>query len=155
MNVVFDLDGVLVDVKDYAEKYLIGEKNWKAYFACTLDFPPIEPMVEFLRTFISGQGSHTVYFITSRPESNRELTEIWLRGHVFRGLSWCDSALFMRKDGDGRTGAEVKLDHLKGLKVDLVFDDDPSVVKAMLENGYTVVQVHGYRYNRTDLIPPV
>ena len=162
MNIAFDLDGVLVDVKDYAEKYLVNrddwslsrKKDWKAYFACTLDFPPIEPMVEFLRTFISGQGNHTIYFITGRPESNRELTKIWLGGHVFRGLSWCNNFLFMRKDGDSRSSAEVKLDLLKGCKVDLLFDDDPDVIEAALKEGYTVVQVHGYRYTRTDMVPP-
>lgn len=163
MRVAFDLDGVLIDVKDYAEKYLVNrdhwplsdKKNWKAYFACTLEFPPIEPMVEFVRTFISGQGNHTICFITGRPESNRELTEIWLRSHVFRGLPRCNSLLLMRDNGDTRSSAEVKLDRLRGLKVDLLFDDDPNVIEAALKEGYTAVQVHGYRYNKADLVPPV
>ncbi len=163
MRIAFDLDGVLVDVKDYVEKYLVnkdhwppsGKKNWKAYFACTLEFPPIEPMVEFVRTFISGQGSHTVYFVTGRPESNRELTEIWLREHVLRDLPSCNILLLMRGNRDTRSSAEVKLDHLRGLRIDLMFDDDPNVIKAALKEGYTVVQVHGYRYTRADMVPPV
>lgn len=163
MRVAFDLDGVLVDVKDYAEKYLVNredwyltdKKDWKSYFACTLEFPPIEPMVELVRTFISGQGNHMIYFITGRPESNRELTETWLRMHLFRGIPRCDSVLLMRRDGDRRSSAEIKLAYLEHIKVDLVFEDDPNVIEAMLKKGYTVVQVHGFRYNRSDLIPPV
>jgi len=61
----------------------------------------------------------------------------------------------MRDNGDARSSAEVKLDLLKDLKVDLVFDDDSSVIEALLKEGYVAVQVHGYRYNESDLVPPV
>ncbi len=155
MRIIFDLDGVLVDVKDYAALYLAEKKDWRSYFTHTLDFKPIEPMVEIVRTFISGQGSHTIYFATGRPESNRDLTEIWLRGHIFRGLSWCNSVLLMRANNDSRSAVDLKLSYFKEAKPDLIFEDDPNVVKAALKEGYLVVQVHGYRYNRADLIPLV
>jgi len=162
MNVVFDLDGVLVDVRSYAEKYLVNredwiltdKKDWREYFKHTLEFPPIAPMVEFVRTFISARCCHTIYFVTGRPEHNRKPTEAWLRVHLFRGVPRCDSFLFMRDNGDTRSTAEVKLDLLKDVKVDLVFEDDSIVVMEMLKKGYTVVQVHGFRYNTSDLIPP-
>jgi len=154
MNIVFDLDGVLVDVKEYAELYLGEKKDWKSYFAHTLDFKPIEPMVELVRTFMSGQGYHKIYFATGRPESNRELTEVWLRGLVLRGRFLHNSFLLMRANNDSRSAVDLKLEYFEEAKADLIFEDDPSVVEAALKKGYLVVQVHGYRYNRTDLIPP-
>jgi len=153
MIIACDVDGVLADVKEYVAEYL--PHDWKGYFARTSEFPQIKSMVDLVRSVIDA-GSNRIYFITGRPESNRQLTRLWILGHVLAGLSvpLNDSHLLMRPDGDSRPNYEVKMEWIRKLRPDLIIDDDPRVVKAAMGEGFVVLQVHGFRATgRRTMIP--
>jgi len=149
MKIALDIDGVLADVRGYVEDHLLDKKDWKTYFSHTMEFPIIWQTLFILDAITQNYSNTEVYFITGRPESNRELTELWLSSH----LSFSNYILLMRKDGDKNPACEIKLEWLKLLKPDLVIEDDPEAVKLAVENGFAVFQVHGFRVTKEDMVP--
>ncbi len=87
MRIACDIDGVLVDVREYLEKYL--PHDWEAYFSHTLEFPAIKPMKTLLY-HLSCYPREDIYFVTGRPESNRHLTEQWFQkaGPTYQGQAY-------------------------------------------------------------------
>lgn len=155
MKVVCDIDGCLADVVMHVEAYLVGEpKNWKSYFACTSEFPPIKPMIMLVNALIAE--GHDVAFVSGRPESNRVMTEYWLRTHL--ELIRDDKLLlFLRRDGDGRTNSEIKLEVYRSFSEGaplLVIDDEPTTIGAAAKEGFIPLQVVGFRATKNDQIPP-
>jgi hypothetical protein len=148
--VACDIDGVLADVRRYVEEYLLDKNDWNAYFEHTLDFPPILSMVNLL-CLLRGIPGNEICLVTSRPESNRELTEKWLTDTLlFSVPAW---KLLMRPNDDLRSAFEIKLDWFRKLLPDLVIEDDPEVVDSATKEGFLVLQVHGFRATKNDLIP--
>ncbi len=149
MNVVFDIDGVLADVRRFVVEYL--PHDWKEYFSHTEEFPCVLPIVALLCS-LQSERYHKVYLVTGRPESNREATENWLR----KELPACripSYLLMMRSNGDSRATYEIKMQWFRDIRPDLIVDDDPAVVEAATKEGFVVLQVHGYRATPDDLIP--
>jgi hypothetical protein len=117
-------------------------KDWTAYFTHTLNFSRIQPMVDMIAALL-GHPLYYVTFVTGRPESNRKLTDEWLRATF--GM-YHKYHLIMRQPSEAhlRTG-EIKLNHCIRIKPELVFEDDPWAVQLLDRNGFNVVQVYGYR----------
>jgi hypothetical protein len=140
--VLVDIDGVVSDPRKLVGKYLVGEKkDWKGYLENNIHQPAIEQMVELIESMhIAG---HEIRFHTGRPEINRENTELYLKS-LFPWIE-IDGNLEMRKTGDNRAGAEIKLCNCKMLNPGMVIDDEPYTIKLLKENGYMVLQVHGFR----------
>ncbi len=144
MDVVCDLDGVLVDVKEFY--HLIPD--WDEYYKHTIEMKPIREMIAVVAC-LTGAGNRVI-FVTSRPLSDKSATVAWLARYV----SSCSPLdLLMRPNGDTRPSAELKLEIIRQLKPSLVIEDEPEVVEAVRAAGFTVLQVHGYRLSKNDSIP--
>lgn len=147
MIVACDIDGVLADVREYVDEYL--PHDWKAYFAHTKKFKPIIPIAELLHCY---NKSHTTYLTTGRPESNRNLTLSWLHDQ-YPELNISSQTLLMRPDRDQRSGTEIKMEWFRDIKPDLIIDDSPEIVEAAIKEGFTILQVHGFRATPKDMVP--
>ena len=153
MIICCDIDGVLADVREYVLEYLLdGKKDWETYLEKTLEFPPVLPMVSLIRTLISNP-LHSVYFTTGRPERNRLLTEEWIRRNLLIGFS-SYYKLKMRPSRTQLTTEELKMGWYQELQPQLIIEDEPKIVKAATEAGFTVLQVHGFRVTENDMVPP-
>jgi len=137
--VMCDIDGCVADVKEEFIKYM---PDWDEYFSHMHECKPIKEVIELLRAL---RGVSTLIFYTGRPESTREVTESWLRVHVTSGGY---RRLLMRLGGSTESTQELKLLWFNEFKPDLIIDDDPTVVEAARKAGFTVLQVHGYRWDK-------
>ena len=144
MIVGCDIDGVLADVRGYV--YLLPD--WDEYFKHTLEFSPIPEMVLLVGSLI--QAMHTVVFITGRPKSNENDTVSWLTRHI---PSLRLSELRMRQNDDSRQSVDIKLEVIREIRPSLMLEDEPRAVEAIRAEGFTVLQVHGYRYSGEDNVP--
>ena len=133
---VFDLDGVLADVRHRLHHVVSRPKRWNAFFAAA---PHDPPLVEGLAAVAEAeeQGLVIVY-LTGRPERCRDDTLTWLAAH---GLP--EGELFMRDDADRRPARLTKVAHLRRLArrmcVAVLVDDDAAVVDAVRAAGFHVL----------------
>lgn len=131
---VFDIDGVLADVRHRLVHVRVKPKNWKAFFA---EAVRDEPHAEGLTLARELSRDHDLLFLTGRPEHTRPQTQSWLDAHGLGG-----HPLHMRPGGDYRPAAQVKLGVLRRLArertVAVVVDDDPIVVQTLREAGFEV-----------------
>ena len=85
MYSVYDLDGTLAEVKDFA--YLIdGEKkDWDAYFAACCTAPLIDPVAAIYTAMQNDPLiGDRIEIWTGRSETVRAETEAWLQHHGLR-----------------------------------------------------------------------
>jgi phosphoglycolate phosphatase-like HAD superfamily hydrolase len=134
--VVLDIDGVLADVRHRLHHLAARPKDWDGFFAAATDDDVLEVGAQFAR---QAAATHDVLYLTGRPERLRLATQTWLEMHALP-----PGALLMRGNDDRRPSAAMKLQALRALRrtaaVDLVVDDDPSVVTAARAAGFTVRQ---------------
>jgi phosphoglycolate phosphatase-like HAD superfamily hydrolase len=132
---VFDIDGVLADVRHRLHHVDKRPKDWPAFFAAMGDDEPLEVGVALARD-LAAQGNAIVY-LTGRHEGYRRLTEEWLRGH---GLP--EGRLVMRRDDDRRPARQLKPQELRRIarraRVVAVVDDDDAVVAVLRRDGWPV-----------------
>jgi len=146
MRICCDIDGVLADVREYVAMYL--PHDWKTYFTYTSTFPHIWQLHFIISALLDNYQNVEVVFITGRPENNRQLTRTWLEDIL--GLI---GILLMRQDTNHRPTYEIKREWFRKLKPDLIIDDDPEVVRVAKEEGFLVLQVHGFRATDNDMVP--
>jgi phosphoglycolate phosphatase-like HAD superfamily hydrolase len=131
---VFDIDGVLADVRHRLHHLQARPQRWDAFFNAA-DRDPL--LVEGAVRLRAAQAEHDVVYLTGRPERNRCLTTTWLARH---GLP--TGPLHMRPDADHRPARWVKRAVLRGLartrRVASVLDDDPAVVAVLQADGWPV-----------------
>lgn len=130
--VVFDIDGVLADVRHRLHHISKRPKDWPAFFAAAHRDSPLAEGVALARQLADARP---VLYLTGRPEWIREATQDWLERH---GLP--TGRLLMRRAGDHRPARVMKLEQLRGLQpVHAVVDDDPAVVATLREAGFAVL----------------
>lgn len=133
---VFDLDGVLADVRSRLHLLATSPKQWDAFFDAADADPLLEEGADLVRRLAAD---HDVCYLTGRPERSRELTTAWLARH---GLP--PGTLAMRPDGDHRPARRFKQEQLRALRrtrtIALVVDDDPEVVAMLRAEGLPVHQ---------------
>ena len=133
---VFDVDGVLADVRHRLHHVERRPKNWDAFFAAALDDPPLAQGVQLARA--SAEDCDVVY-VTGRPERCRADTLAWFARH---GLP--TGELRMRDDRDRRPARLAKPGLLRrlaaGRPVAVVVDDDAQVCDAYEAAGYRVLR---------------
>jgi hypothetical protein len=131
---VFDIDGVVADVR-HRLHYLAGRfKDWDGFFDSADEDPPLATGLALVEDLA---GAHEIVWLTGRPEWLRELTTKWLGDH---GLPVDE--LHMRPDHDWRPARLYKLDVLRRLQdrtVAAFIDDDDEVVDAALKAGFPAV----------------
>ena len=132
---VFDIDGVLADVRHRLPHISGPRRDWDGFFAAVGDDPVLAPGVEAVREAVADGLS--IVYLTGRPERCRRDTVQWLAEH---GLP--EGTLIMRADSDRRPARVLKPGALRGLvsraRVVFVVDDDPEVAKSVAAAGFTV-----------------
>jgi phosphoglycolate phosphatase-like HAD superfamily hydrolase len=133
---VFDVDGVLADVRHRLRHVERRPKDWDAFFAAAVDDPPLPEGVALARE--SARDCEVVY-VTGRPERCRADTLGWFGRH---GLP--PGRLAMRRHGDRRPARVAKPDLLRelarGRVVAVVVDDDEQVCAAYERAGWRVLR---------------
>jgi phosphoglycolate phosphatase-like HAD superfamily hydrolase len=133
---VFDIDGVLADVRHRLRHVERRPKDWDAFFAAAADDPPLDQGVALARQ--SALDCEVVY-VTGRPERCRTDTLDWFRRH---GLP--EGTLRMRRERDRRPARVAKPQLLRelarGRVVAVVVDDDLQVCQAYERTGYRVLR---------------
>lgn len=131
---VFDIDGVVADVRHRLRHLERRPKDWTRFFAAAGADPVLADGVALARRYAAG---HVLVWLTGRPEHLRELTTDWLRA---AGLP--AQLLFMRPAGDRRPARDFKARQLARLArespIEVVVDDDPEVVGRLRGLGYQV-----------------
>lgn len=139
-DVICDLDGTLCDIEHrlhYVKNCGDQPKDWKSFFANMSDDTMREDVAAKLLPY---RNTHNIVFVSGRPNEYRKETEKWLSDH----FPLYDT-LIMRRENDKRPDTEVKRDILKMYfrkeKIDIVFDDRPSVIRMWREEGLNVEDV--------------
>jgi hypothetical protein len=131
---VFDIDGVVADVRHRLHHLEGRRRSWSSFFDAA-DRDPL--LAEGARLVAELGRDHEIVWLTGRPEWLREVTTEWLAAH---GLP--ADELHLRPHGDYRPAPRYKLDALQQLAPRLVaalIDDDDEVVQAALAAGFPAV----------------
>lgn len=133
---VFDVDGVLADVRHRLRHVQSRPKNWDAFFAAAVDDPPLPQGVALAQ---ESATACEIGYVTGRPERCRADTLAWFARH---GLP--AGRLSMRRPRDFRPARVAKLDLLRRLAADrtvaVVVDDDEQVCDAYEQAGFRVLR---------------
>lgn len=133
---VFDVDGVLADVRHRLRFVESRPKDWDAFFSAAVHDPPLPQGVALAQE--SARDCEVVY-VTGRPERCRRDTLAWFAEH---GLP--EGRLSMRRPRDFRPARVAKLDLLRTISADrtvaVVVDDDLQVCDVYAAAGYRVLR---------------
>ncbi|HET7900459.1 MAG TPA: HAD family acid phosphatase [Candidatus Nanopelagicales bacterium] len=133
--VVFDIDGVLADVRHRLHHVEGRRKDWPAFFASMDDDEPLPDGVDLARRY--AEDGYRIAYLTGRNEAYRRLTTAWLER---QGLP--DGRLVMRREDDRRPARVFKPQAVSRLARDgdivEVVDDDLAVVRVLRDEGWTV-----------------
>jgi hypothetical protein len=131
---VFDIDGVVADVRHRLHHIEGARKDWRAFHTAAVDDPPL---AEGLALVADLQTAHDIVWLSGRPEWLRTTTRDWLAGHRLP-----HDVIRLRPSGDYRPARRFKLDVLRDLASDSIaafVDDDAEVVQAAQVAGYPAV----------------
>jgi FMN phosphatase YigB (HAD superfamily) len=129
---VFDIDGVVADVRHRVHLVEPPRRNWLRFFQLAADDLPSPEGVQWA---LRAAADHELVWLTGRPEWLRTVTSRWLAQH---GLP--AGELVMRPEGDYRPARHYKVEALRGLadrEIVVFVDDDPAVVQAAAAAGFT------------------
>lgn len=133
---VFDIDGVLADVRHRLPFVSARPKDWEGFFGAA-DLDELLPEGAGVVRAAESSGSGIAY-LTGRPERCRASTVQWLARH-----SLPEGQLVMRADDDRRPARLWKVAALRRLSrrntVAAFVDDDAAVVKAVRAAGFPVM----------------
>lgn len=128
---MFDIDGVVADVRHRLHLIEKRPKDWAGFFAAAADDPGLPAGID--RVLAAGVD-HQIVWLTGRPSSLRAVTRRWLAQH---GLPVTE--LIMRGHRDFRPAPVLKVAELQKLRpreVRLFVDDDAKVVSAAAAAGF-------------------
>jgi hypothetical protein len=131
---VFDIDGVVADVRHRLHFLEKRPKDWPAFFAGAADDPCLE---QGINRVLAAVADYEVVWLTGRPNSLRAVTRRWLAEHGLPGTE-----LIMRSQRDFRPAPVLKmaeLNKLRARQVELFVDDDAKVIAAAAEAGFPAV----------------
>ena len=133
---VFDVDGVLADVRHRLHHLQGRPKDWDAFFRAAVEDPPLAEGIALCQE--SAKECEVVY-VTGRPEHCRRDTLAWFAA---QGLP--PGRLSMRRAGDRRPARLAKPQLLRSLANDrvvaIVVDDDEQVCDAYEAAGWPVMR---------------
>jgi hypothetical protein len=133
---VFDIDGVVADVRHRLHFLESRPKDWPGFFrAADADLPMPEGM-DLVRELAP---IHDIVWLTGRPEWLRSVTRSWLADH---GMPV--SKLLMRPTHDYRPARIVKVEALRRLSsgIAIFVDDDADVIAAAEAAGFPARLAH-------------
>jgi FMN phosphatase YigB (HAD superfamily) len=131
--VVFDIDGVVADVRHRVHFVEQRPQDWGRFFAGAAEDPLSAVGADWAR---KAAAAHDLVWLTGRPEWLRPVTARWLDQHDLPA-----GPLLMRGNGDYRPARDYKLAELRKLaaqaEIVVFVDDDPMVVEAAAASGFT------------------
>jgi phosphoglycolate phosphatase-like HAD superfamily hydrolase len=134
--VVFDIDGVLADVRHRLRFVERRPKDWDAFFEAMDDDLPLGTGITLAQE--RAAEGHRIVYLTGRNEDYRVLTRDWLARH---GAP--EGRLIMRRSDDRRPARVFKPAALRRIARDAtvvsVVDDDEAVVAVLVRDGWSVV----------------
>jgi phosphoglycolate phosphatase-like HAD superfamily hydrolase len=132
---VFDIDGVLADVRHRLHHLRARPKNWHGFFSDAANDTLLD---EGARRAHEAAATHAIVYLSGRPEGMRRLTQAWLDRY---GLPV--GGLVLRPNRDRRPARVLKPELLARVgrqgSIAQVVDDDSEVVAALRDLGYPVV----------------
>jgi hypothetical protein len=132
---VFDIDGVLADVRHRLHHVTSRPKDWEAFFGAAPQDPALPDGIAAVHD--AARSGHVVVYLTGRPERCRGETLAWLAD---QGLP--PGEVLMRDEGDRRPARLTKVGALRRLarryEVASFVDDDAVVVEAVRAAGFPV-----------------
>jgi hypothetical protein len=132
---VFDIDGVLADVRHRLHHVTQPPKDWQAFFAAA----PQDPVLRqgLAAVVAAAAAGRVIVYLTGRPERCRTDTLDWIAAH---GLP--PGELYMRGDADRRPARLTKVATLRQLagrmRIGSFVDDDAAVVEVVRGAGFPV-----------------
>ncbi|MDQ1249123.1 MAG: hypothetical protein QG597_3497 [Actinomycetota bacterium] len=133
---MFDIDGVLADVRHRLHHLHRRPKRWDAFFGNAPADPVLHDGLAMVLT--AADDGLTVVYSTGRPERCRSDTVDWLARQGFPA-----APLHMRRERDHRPARVTKLAVARSLRsdggVEYLVDDDPAVVTTLREDGFVVI----------------
>lgn len=134
--VVFDIDGVVADVRHRLRFVERKPKDWDSFFAAMDADGPLAEGITMAQEHAAA--GHRIVYLTGRNEDYRRLTLGWLARH---GLP--EGRLVMRRSDDRRPARVFKPAALRRIAADArvvaVVDDDDAVVAVLARDGWPVV----------------
>lgn len=129
---VFDIDGVLADVRHRLHFLQSRPKNWDGFFGAA----PADPVLPTgLQAALEAAAAGDVVYVTGRPARCRRDTTEWLARHGFP-----QGPLHMRPNRDRRPARFYKAEVISGLTdVVAIIDDDERVVTHLRDLGLPVL----------------
>jgi hypothetical protein len=131
---VFDIDGVVADVRHRLHHIEGRHRSWEDFFEAA-DEDPLLPEGATLVADLARE--HDIVWLTGRPEWLRHLTVDWLDAHALPSAE-----LHLRPYGDYRPAPRYKLGVLHRLAprgVAAFVDDDDLVVRTAADAGFPAV----------------
>ncbi len=128
---VFDIDGVVADVRHRVHYLEGGRKDWAGFFRSA---DRDQPLAEGIALVHDLAQSHDIVWLTGRPAWLRTVTSDWLAA---QGLPIAE--LHMRPNADRRPARLYKLAVLRSLRrrgVAAFVDDDDEVVETARAAGF-------------------
>ena len=139
MDVIFDVDGTLMDIEHRRHFVVQRPKDFDAFREATSQDTAKEDIFAVAKALKAA--GHRIIISSGRNKSQRAVTlkQLMAQGLVF-------DALYMRSDSDYRPDHEVKsqmLDKMRkeGFNPTMAFDDRQRVVDMFRSRGLTVFQV--------------
>ena len=139
MDIIFDVDGTLMDIS-HRKKFVESKpKDWDSFREQT---PNDTPFTEIFAVAIALQkAGHRIIISSGRNRSQRGITLKQLMGN---GLVF--EKIYMRSDTDYRSDVIVKREMLDKMRANgydpkMVFDDRDAVVQMWRDAGLKAVQV--------------
>jgi phosphoglycolate phosphatase-like HAD superfamily hydrolase len=131
---VFDIDGVVADVRHRLHHLERRPKDWPAFFAAAARDTSLAEGIDRVR---AAAQEYEIVWLTGRPRSLEKVTRRWLDERELPGTE-----LIMRAPRDFRPAPVLKLAELNRLRprqVELFVDDDTKVVAAATGAGFPTV----------------
>lgn len=140
---VVDIDGTLAQVGPRRRLLETTPVDWDTFYRDAFDDEPIPEICRMVRELAK---SYEVVFCTSRRETVRQATQLWLRRHL--EMEPADYTLIMRNDADARPEVVSKIDTFnqettidERRAVAFVLEDNPSVANGWRLAGYRCLQI--------------
>jgi hypothetical protein len=154
MQVIFDIDGTLLNIEHRLHFLKQSPKDWKSFRDPELKRldEPIVPVIDLFNALY--YGGHTLILASGRTKDEeydtRKTLKQWIPGiteAVEPGVDYEIPGWF-RSINDYREDSIVKAGYLSEMKMHgynptLVFDDRPSVIRMWREQGLKVADVGG------------
>ena len=157
MNIIFDIDGTLMNIEHRRHFVSGSKKDWKSFVDNIKHDTPNYPVVNILEQLSDNAHIYDAvfYFLTGRNEAQREITQDQIQGFsfneenfpriygikddIYRIYDCWEEILLMRPDGDYRPDAELKselFDKLLNIKFPRFEDADLYIQRHEYENEY-------------------